>query len=310
MNIHKKITIALIIILITAFAIGCPARRPEAPQEQPDPERIIVPEVSRVFFEEVPLEDGPRLARLLSENNREGEMLVWFMAEDQFWILVQSEAGGDEILEIEEVLQRIPERDTILLEVRLSQVEIELAEEEAEEENQAEVEDERTTLIRLEINQEPHGVAFLVDSELEEDLEENGNNGEQARVGEQQPPREQPQRQPQQQAPQQEQERPQNQQTFIQVVEPEPNQEVSSPLQVLGRARLEDGNVHIRLKSEEGEVIAESNTTVTATAPQVGNFSATLSFSSPEKEESGTLEVYSEVNGETENLIAVPVVIR
>lgn len=305
----------VIFMLASMLLSGCPARRP-APEAPPaPPETIIVPEVARIFFTEVQLEEGPELARLLAANNRGGEMTVWFEADDNIWVMVQAAEESDELLRIEEVLQRIPGRDTLLLEVRLNEVERE--ETEADEEGQngnrqqrAEAIDD-VMLVRLDFNQRPHGIAFLFDSQLEEQLEEDGNGVTEERAA--QPPTQQPQQPQQPQAPAQQPQaqQPQEQQTFIQVQEPSPNQEITSPVQILGRARLQGGTVHFRLKNGNGEVIAESSTTVTATAPQTGTFSGMLSFSPPGNETNGTLEVFSNGrNGQPETIVSVPVVIK
>ncbi|MBS4025726.1 MAG: hypothetical protein KGZ96_08660 [Clostridia bacterium] len=312
--IKKYQLLSLVGILMFAFLLtGCPARRPI--QEAPvPPETIIVPEVARIFFTEVPLEDGPELARLLAANNRGGEMTVWFEADDNIWVMVQAAEGSDEVLRIEEVLQRIPGRDTLLLEIRINEVGREEVPEEKGKEGQ-EGEQPRgagqfgdVKLVRLDFNQRPHGIAFLFDSRLEKELEVDGN-GVQERAA--QPPAPGPQAQQPQPQGQQAQQPPAQEQNFIQVQEPRPGQEVTSPLQVLGRARVPGGAVHFRLKNGNGEVIAESSTTATATAPQAGTFSGILSFSPPGGETNGTLEVFSNGrNGQPETLVAVPVVIK
>ena len=308
----------LTLALVTVFAItmsGCPARKPAPPAETPPPQTVVVPEVSRIFFTEVALNEGPQMARQLVENNQGGEMTVWFESDDQFWVLVQSAQDSDEVLSIEEVLQRVPGRDTMLLEVRLTeearpQEEQQAGEEqETAEEQQEEAQDGQqqtataadAMLIRLDINQRPHGIAFLFDSELEEELEEEAN----VQIQEQPAPRAQQPPAQQQPAP-----RAQQQENFIQVQEPSPNGEVTSPVQVVGRARVPGATVHVRMKNNQGEVIAESSTTATAAAPQIGNFSATLSYSPPGEGQQGTLEVYSNGRNGEENMVAVPVVIR
>lgn len=320
---YKKINVlaALIaILLIASLLTGCPARRPAPQEEAQPPETIVVPEVSRIFFSEVELEEGPQLARQLVANNQGGEMAVWFEQDEEIWVLIQSDEK-DEILEIEEVLQRVPARDTMLLEIRLSETEIEEMDDEAQrqEEEQTNANQPTTgdnvTLIKLDLNQRPHGIAFLFDSRLEAALEENNGEAQQQPTaqGTQKQQRQEAQ-QPQQQqpkAPQQQQENQQRtdqqeQQNFIQVQEPSPNQEITSPVQIVGRAKVNGGNIGVRLKNANGEVIAESTTTATAAAPEVGNFSATLSYSPPNGNSKGTLEVYSGQN----NLVAVPVVIK
>jgi hypothetical protein len=294
--------IGLLMFAIFLLA-GCPARRPiqEAPAP---PDTIVVPEVARIFFTEVPLENGPEIARQLAANNQGGEMTVWFEADDNFWVMVQAAPDSDEVLKVEEIMQRIPGRDTLLLEVRVNEVKREEKPEAGQEEGQRPGQFGDVMLARLDFNQRPQGIAFLFDSRLEAELEEERNGVVQER--EAQPPAVGPGQQAQQ--PQQPQAQEQN---FIQVQEPRPGQEVTSPLQVLGRARVPEGAVHFRLKNGNGEVIAESSTTATAAAPQTGTFSGVLSFSPPGKETNGSLEVFSNgKNGQPETLVAVPVVIK
>ncbi|MGF7186746.1 hypothetical protein GGQ84_002877 [Desulfitispora alkaliphila] len=318
MNLTKKFSTLLIVIMIAGIIVGCPARKPEQEPAPQEPERIIVPEVSRIFFEEIPLEEGPRMARQLVNNNREGEMTVWFVEENEYWVLAHTEDNALGQLEVVEVLQRIPDVNRSLIEVRFVRGEAgEVVEEDEEEENNEENgnNDDGVMLIRLDLNNEPHGVAFLIGAELEEDLEsevanENGE-GQQRQQGGQQA--QQQQQQQQQPAPRNEtrerQERQQDVTQTVELQEPSPNKAVSGEITVRGRGRVQGDKVKVRLCDENGQSLIENTTTISAAYPQMGSFDTKLTYTSTQGEgKKGKIEVISPASEEV--LAAVPVVIK
>jgi hypothetical protein len=96
----------------------------------------------------------------------------------------------------------------------------------------------------------------------------------------------------------------------IWVTSPTPGQSVSSPLKIRGTAMIFEAVVSYRLKDASGNVIATGNTMATAGAPQRGEFSADLAFTSGQPG-TGQLEVFetSMKDGSDINKVIIPVVL-
>ena len=93
------------------------------------------------------------------------------------------------------------------------------------------------------------------------------------------------------------------------VSEPKPNNEVSSPMTITGKARVFENTFNIRLKEKSGQVLAED--TVMAQSQEVGEFGSftkQLTFSAPSESE-GMLEVfdYSAKDGSVADLVSITV---
>lgn len=80
----------------------------------------------------------------------------------------------------------------------------------------------------------------------------------------------------------------------IVVLEPKPQQAVRSPLRIAGHARVYEGTVRFELVDAQGRVLGQGFTTATAGAPEVGYFSAELSFTAPAQQGAGTLRVFGD----------------
>jgi len=95
----------------------------------------------------------------------------------------------------------------------------------------------------------------------------------------------------------------------IWVTQPVENQTVTSPLTIKGSARVFEATVSYRLKDENGNILTQGFTTATAGAPEWGNFSAELTFTSPAKGK-GQLEVFEESmkDGSDLNKVVIPVI--
>lgn len=95
----------------------------------------------------------------------------------------------------------------------------------------------------------------------------------------------------------------------IEVTSPAPYDKIDNPVTVSGSARVFENIVSIRLRDQDGTVLAESF--ASADAPDVGqfgDFALSLTYRAPTST-SGTLEVYwnSARDGSEEDLISIPV---
>ncbi|MEW6573863.1 MAG: Gmad2 immunoglobulin-like domain-containing protein [Bacillota bacterium] len=94
----------------------------------------------------------------------------------------------------------------------------------------------------------------------------------------------------------------------IWIYHPQPDQKVTSPLPVTGSARVFEGNVVVRLGTEDGTVLARNFGTATKGAPGRGDFKIELKFDSPGTGE-GWVEAFSESpeDGSEVDKVRVPV---
>lgn len=95
----------------------------------------------------------------------------------------------------------------------------------------------------------------------------------------------------------------------IYVSAPAPDQTVTSPVTVSGQARVFENVVNIRLRDEDGRILAETYTT--ADAPDIGQFgpfSISLSFDAPTGT-TGTIEVFQQSarDGSETDTVSIPV---
>ncbi|MEW6447767.1 MAG: Gmad2 immunoglobulin-like domain-containing protein [Bacillota bacterium] len=94
----------------------------------------------------------------------------------------------------------------------------------------------------------------------------------------------------------------------IWIYHPQPDQKVTSPLSVTGSARVFEGNVMVRLLTEDDRVLARNFGTATKNAPERGDFKIDLKFNSPGKGK-GWVEAFSESpeDGSEMDKVRVPV---
>lgn len=95
----------------------------------------------------------------------------------------------------------------------------------------------------------------------------------------------------------------------ISVTEPEPNKKVGNPLIIRGEARVFENTVSLRVRDENGDVLAEAFTN--AAAPDIGEFGEfeiSLIYKSP-RGTVGTVEVFenSAKDGSEINKVSIPI---
>ena len=98
----------------------------------------------------------------------------------------------------------------------------------------------------------------------------------------------------------------------IEIMTPKDRDMVSSPISVLGNARVFENVVSIRLIDDNGNVLASEN--VNANSPDVGKFGpfeASIAFNPPQTK-SGLLEVYqmSAKDGSEIDKVSIPVIFK
>lgn len=97
----------------------------------------------------------------------------------------------------------------------------------------------------------------------------------------------------------------------IQVTAPASGDTVTSPLTVTGKAKVPNGLVYLELRDSKDKVLAAKTVTASRTAPDMGDFTTTLTFTPPTAEEKGGLRVYGkDSSGQIVGEVKIPVTIK
>ncbi|CAN5710245.1 hypothetical protein BH24ACT26_BH24ACT26_22070 [soil metagenome] len=98
---------------------------------------------------------------------------------------------------------------------------------------------------------------------------------------------------------------------FIVLESPRAGQEIASPVTVTGFANVFESNVNIRIRDANGKVILETWTTATCGTGCWGDFSETVAFEVPERQQ-GRLQVltYSAEDGSEQDVVSIPVTLE
>jgi hypothetical protein len=94
----------------------------------------------------------------------------------------------------------------------------------------------------------------------------------------------------------------------IKVLSPARNEAVSSPFKVIGKARVFEGGVNIRLIDNSGNVLNETFVQASNSAPSWGDFEAIVSYKPLKEPRNGLLQVFSisPQDGSIQNLVSIP----
>jgi hypothetical protein len=90
---------------------------------------------------------------------------------------------------------------------------------------------------------------------------------------------------------------------------PHPNDQISSPVKVAGKARVFEAALTVRVLSEDGKELGKANIMASQGAPEFGDFSVQVNFKKPANVSTGFVEAYSESakDGSHINVVRVPV---
>lgn len=93
----------------------------------------------------------------------------------------------------------------------------------------------------------------------------------------------------------------------IKVISPVKNNTVTSPFKVIGKARVFEGTVNIRLMDGNGNILDETVVQATEGAPSWGDFEAIVSYKPLKETQTGTLQVFSvsQKDGSIQNLVSI-----
>lgn len=97
-----------------AAVFGCNAQKKPVPQEK------IIPQESTIGFEQVDIEQTPDLVKRMLSSMSNREMVAWANAADNNYIIINPE--HDETIKVDKVIQRVPSRDFLWLDIKLVEV--------------------------------------------------------------------------------------------------------------------------------------------------------------------------------------------
>jgi hypothetical protein len=98
----------------------------------------------------------------------------------------------------------------------------------------------------------------------------------------------------------------------IKVLSPSKNDVLSSPFKVIGKARVYEGAVSIRLVDSRGNVLNESFVQANNAAPSWGDFEAVITYKPLGEPRNAILQVFSisPQDGSIQNLVSIPVTLK
>ena len=93
---------------------------------------------------------------------------------------------------------------------------------------------------------------------------------------------------------------------------PSPGATVKSPVKISGKASVFEAQFSARVKDASGKVIGETSVKADIGAPEWGNFETALTYGTPAKTQTGTIEVFdrSEKDGSIEDIARIKVVLK
>ncbi len=279
---RKYIVWAIMLLMLIAFA-GCAASRKPAPQ--PQAKTYVVPEVSRVSFDTVNLKDCPKVVRDVAGTIRDRKTNTWVQSGNNAYILASTGNSKGNNLEVDEILQRVPQQGMNWLDVKLKYSGRAVGQQNGNEDN--------VKVVRADVSDRPEGVGFEVVEPA---------TGEVTRTAPPAPAKQSPAKLGTSHPG------PIVVNTGAEITQPASNQEVTSPLKVSGKLKSPSQKIRLRLATRNGQVMKEEE----LPAPGGdGSFEATMSYNPPSLPRTGMVEVISvDASGNDQLLARVPVVIK
>lgn len=276
------LTLSFAVLTVAGILIsGCTAAR--KPEPDPQPRTFVVPEVSRVDFDTVDLEKAPKVVRDVARGMRDRDAATWIQSGDNTYIVVSlGKNSKDRKVEVDEILQRIPEPDTNWLDVKLKYAKQATGQNNGDE--------TRFTVVRADVNDRPEAVGFeTIGFEMTSQAAPAPARQNPAPVRPAPAPRE-------------------TGNNGAEISQPAPNQEVTSPLKVSGKLNSPAEKVRVRVMTRTGQIMKEEE----MPAPSgTGPFETSISYNAPSLPKPGVVEIISvDADGNDKILARVPVLIK
>jgi hypothetical protein len=276
---RRLLLIMAALVLIGGMA-GCTAARKPAPEQ---PRTVIIPEATRVSFEKIDLAKAPAEVKDVARTLENTDASTWVRANNNLYLLFSTSPRNRMYrAEVTEIQQRNPRADFSWLDVKARYV------------RQAAASAPVLTVVRVgKLDRPVNGVAFQFSREKGQQAGQAGGPGPQPAA------RPAPAGTPEPAAV-----------TGGEAVisEPSPDQETTSPVKVVGKARHSAGEVRVRLVDERGTVLAEKSLSVGKES--FTEFETLLSYSPVASPRKGFVEVVAPGQDGEQSLARVPVTMK
>jgi|GEM_PF-5432867 len=276
---YLSCALLLSILLLSIFSGCAPARKPT------EQERVVVPEVTKVFVEEQELSQAPAVVKDFAKRFAGEEIHLALETDGNVWILVNEDE--DDRLEVKEAVQRAISQDMTILEIKLVEI---------DEDEKRRDQDLEPLVAKLSLDSLNSGIIFTKEEEKEE-KQTIKREAEQTAKSEKTAAK----------AKETKNENI-NEQSVFRVDQPKPNETIESPVTVSGEAREANSTVTIRLRDNSGNILAESETLTDSK----GKFNISLQFEKPAEQKQGKLEVFvrNAPGGSSANTVVIPVAFK
>lgn len=272
---RSKLIIFLSIFLLLLVPLGCtPAKKPET-TPRPEPQTIVVPDISKITFETIDYDKAPEIVQALTKNLKDTHYATWTSVNGRNYVIIsQKNLPAGSGVQITEIERRIPANDFDWINVKLKYLSTV-----PNQTNGEKVNIEKPIVATFTIDRPVKALSF--------ELQRDANQTRTPLASPSVPA-----------SPQRE-----TTEKGLKLDAPKPGEQIKSPVQVTGTASGIKGTVRVRLKDASGLTLVEKPVQLTGV-----RFNTTMSFSSPVKHEKGTVEAF--VTGEEgveKDMVSIPV---
>ena len=261
----KKTTGILLLFAALTLALNActAAKKPDTDEKQ----SVVVPEISNIPFETIKLENAPDVVKKKvqsMQDTKNQEFITWSSVGGKGYIIVFPEAFQNNVaVSVDKIEQRVPEQDYAWLNVKLTYID----------ESTEDASDEAEPVVaKFDLKNTPNAVGFQLSRENNEptgrpEALTNINSPTEVQVEQKQEFSEEPKG------------------PAIRITNPMPGDAVQSPVQVSGQVGFLNGELRIRVKNSEGEILAEKPVEITG-----AEFEAAIAFMPPLNQQQGFVE--------------------
>ncbi len=257
----KTANLLLLFAAVTLVLNACTAaKKPDTEQRS-----AVVSEISDIPFETIKLENAPDVVKKkvkLMQDIKSQEFITWSSVGGKGYIIVFPEAfQKNAAVTIDKIEQRVPEQDYAWLNIKLNY---------AEENSRDDSDEAEPVVAKFDLKNTPNAVGFQLSRKNDKPVGKSGDGTN---------PSAEVQIKPKQDFPE-EIEGP-----VLRITNPMPGDAVQSPVQITGQVGFLNGDLRVRVKNAEGEVLAEKPVEITG-----DGFDAAISFTEPLEQQQGFVE--------------------
>lgn len=266
----KRLIITVLIIVAIAGLTSCTAAKKPAP---PENNIQIVPEVSRVAYANIDIKEAPKVVQDVAKVMEKRDATAWAQSGNKAYLIVsKGEKTVDYNVEVDEVLQRIPEPGYTWLEAKITYKKRNI---------NSNNKDPELLVVRADVANPPNGVGFIT-SGLETESAKPDRTITRVPA-------------------------PDTRNAQAATIElPTPNQEIASPVIIKGTVKSQ-GQKRVRIATKGGQIIKEESFNP---AIGSGSFSLEIVYSPPELPASGEITIIDISGGGEKVLAKVAVIIK